>query len=309
MTTTRSPSSLLADALYLEELEQVAQASHHRRRHLAIATVLVVGLHALLLFGVHLTDEASPRAIADTIEVLLLHDTNDSDLSNPEAAYLAQHGQRGSGTSKDVRHAQAPEPVVPQDGDDPEAEQDAAARSGSAEDDRISTQRFGSDGSSSVRESAHSPLVLRRPTDGPSLLDSGSHVALRGTVDADLVAAPDTRSADVAAYLDGWRHRVERVGTAHYPLEVLRRTRLTGGPTVDVNVAANGHLLSARIARSSGHADLDRAALAIVQLAAPFEPFPAYLAAKHELLRLTYEWHFLDGEPQNPTISLPTQAR
>jgi protein TonB len=306
--TARTPSSLLADARYAEDLEQIAQASHHRRRDLAVAALAVVGFHAFLLFGIHLTEDASPRAIADTIEVLLLHDTSESDLSNPEAAYLAQHGQRGSGTSKDVRHAQAPEAVIPAEGDDPTATDAPAAHSGNATEDLVSTQHTGIGASKASRESEHSPLVLSRSKDVPSLLDSGDRVALRGAVDSDLSAAPDTRSSEVAAYLDAWRHRVERVGTAHYPLEVLRRTRLTGGPTVDVSVAANGHLLSARIARSSGHADLDRAALAIVQLAAPFEPFPAYLAAKHASLRLTYEWHFLDGELQNPTISVPTPA-
>ena len=36
-----------------------------------------------------------------------------------------------------------------------------------------------------------------------------------------LIATPSTRQSGLAEYLDGWRRRVERIGTANYPRELL----------------------------------------------------------------------------------------
>jgi periplasmic protein TonB len=36
-----------------------------------------------------------------------------------------------------------------------------------------------------------------------------------------LIATPSTRQSGLAEYLDGWRRRVERIGTANYPTELL----------------------------------------------------------------------------------------
>ena len=53
-----------------------------------------------------------------------------------------------------------------------------------------------------------------------------------------------------------------------------------------MQILANGLLGGAFVKRSSGHAELDQAALAILKLASPFEPFPAELASQHDALRL-----------------------
>ena len=47
--------------------------------------------------------------------------------------------------------------------------------------------------------------------------------------------------------------------------------------------------------RSSGHAELDQAAVGIVRLAAPFDPFAPALRERYPVLRFAYEWQFLDG--------------
>ena len=44
--------------------------------------------------------------------------------------------------------------------------------------------------------------------------------------------------------------------------------------------------------RPSDHAILNSAARRIVELAAPFDPLPAALAAKTDILAITRTWHF-----------------
>ena len=53
-------------------------------------------------------------------------------------------------------------------------------------------------------------------------------------------------------------------------------------------ILADGTLESATIMRSSGSPKLDQAALDILKLASPFDPFPKELAEKYRLLRFKY---------------------
>jgi protein TonB len=108
------------------------------------------------------------------------------------------------------------------------------------------------------------------------------------------VAAPSARQAAVAEYLDRWRRRVERVGTANFPEQFLGN--LSGGrPTLEVLISVDGELEDIVVRHSSGDRALDQAALKILRLAAPFEPLPQNLAAEYGALRFAYDWDFHGG--------------
>ena len=47
--------------------------------------------------------------------------------------------------------------------------------------------------------------------------------------------------------------------------------------------------------RSSGYSELDYAAMNIVRLASPFDPFPSAMRDSYPVLRFAYEWQFLHG--------------
>ena len=64
---------------------------------------------------------------------------------------------------------------------------------------------------------------------------------------------------------------------------------------LEVAIDADGRLTKAEILTSSGYPDLDAAALAILKLASPFDPFPPDLAARYHTLRFAYEWQFSGG--------------
>ena len=74
---------------------------------------------------------------------------------------------------------------------------------------------------------------------------------------------------------------------------------------MEVGIAADGKLDRVLIRRSSGSPELDQAALAILKLASPFDPFPPELAAKYRVLRFAYEWQFSGGRPSTGTVSVP----
>jgi protein TonB len=109
-----------------------------------------------------------------------------------------------------------------------------------------------------------------------------------------LIATPSTRQSDLAEYLDGWRRRVERIGTANYPTELLGNID-AGRPTLEVVIAADGRLDDIVVRRSSGDKALDQAALKILRLAAPFAPLPEEIRKDYDVLRFAYEWDFSAG--------------
>ena len=156
---------------------------------------------------------------------------------------------------------------------------------------------------------AGAPLVLQPLSPEAAGADMGDELRLRGRTERELLVTANTRESSVAVYLHGWRRKIERVGTLIYPLEAAQRAGLTGSPVLEVQLLADGRLGGAWIRRSSGDPELDQASLQILKLAAPYEPFPRTLAARHDALRLVYEWQFLGGEVKDSTVRMPADTR
>ncbi len=100
-----------------------------------------------------------------------------------------------------------------------------------------------------------------------------------------------TQEYKYAAYMDAWRAKVESVGNLNYPSEAKRR-HLTGNLLLDVALNADGSINGISIRRSSGQQLLDDAAIRIVELSAPFAPFPSEIRADLDVLHITRTWKF-----------------
>ncbi|MGH8266801.1 MAG: energy transducer TonB family protein, partial [Steroidobacteraceae bacterium] len=155
----------------------------------------------------------------------------------------------------------------------------------------------------STRASRDRPLLVDEPPVAePGPEDESGPMQLRGPKRDELWITPDTRAAELAPYLDAWRRKVERIGTLNYPT-AARTAGTSASPVVEVGIEANGILDRAVIRRSSGDPGLDQAALAILKLASPFDPFPPELAAKYRVLRFAYAWEFVGGRIRRGSVS------
>jgi protein TonB len=96
-----------------------------------------------------------------------------------------------------------------------------------------------------------------------------------------------------ATYMRQWINRVERIGNLNYP-DQARREKLSGTLILDVVINADGELVKADLRQSSGHQILDDAAKRIVQLAAPYSPFPPKLRQQADVIHITRSWEFLN---------------
>lgn len=94
-----------------------------------------------------------------------------------------------------------------------------------------------------------------------------------------------------ARYVEDWRVKVERVGNLNYP-EAARRQGIHGSLVVTAEINSDGSLEAVHIERSSGSRILDAAAVKIVELSAPFAPFPEEMRRQVDIFGITRTWTF-----------------
>jgi protein TonB len=279
------------------------------RDRLLATLFLVALLHGILILGLTFGGAGGHGNLAPGLEVLLVSDEVPTADRNDSAAYLAQRTQEGSGTAPDARSPRSPAAangVVADANDAAEGETRRIQGSSTDADERV------------VATSAHRLVVrLFADTGAPeadarelhlaareSGRDDVSNVELRGPHRAELLITPDTRESVVAPYLEAWRDKVERIGTLNYPT-AAHHPGLVSNPILEVTIAADGKLAAATVRSSSGSADLDQAAIDILKLASPFDPFPGDLAARYATLRFAYEWQFVAGQVERGTVTAP----
>ena len=270
-------------------------------------------VHAILILGVGFS-YLGESANAPALEITLAQYR--SAVAPEEADFLAQEDQVGSGGAQD---AAAPSTPFASDfnSDDivavrPPTEQrlqqsDAAGR------------HLQTDGGSLAVVATQNPRPDSRPLESrgseprprsgqePSAAELSLAIAsLQAQLDLRrqayakrprryTISSASTRRSEDAAYLDGWRRRIEAVGNLNYP-EEARRRRLYGSLRLLVALSPDGRVQGIRILQSSGHPVLDQSAVHIVNLAAPFAPFPEELRAKADVLEIIRTWRFHEGD-------------
>ena len=105
----------------------------------------------------------------------------------------------------------------------------------------------------------------------------------------------NTKDYKYAAYMEAWRAKVERIGNMNYPNKA-REKELSGNLSLDVSLRQDGTVKEINIRRSSGHDVLDKAAIEIVKLAAPFAPFPTAIKKEVDILHVTRTWKFVNDQ-------------
>jgi protein TonB len=267
-----------------------------------ITTLVLAGLlHGLIVLGVTFTAPASDGdGASQGMEVLLVSDELPEARRNDTATYLSQRTQTGSGNTRERLPAQIPGA----------APAEAAPEGGRAADD-AEEKLLTTTGASRTRLQM---VALPDPAAAPAapaqqqtsaMRAADKNLRLRGEARDELYVTADTRASRLAPYLNSWRLRVERIGTVNYPSAAQRRG-LSGNPIIEVALQRDGKLKSARVQRTSGHPEIDAAALDILRLASPFDPFPPELAREYLTMRFAYEWRFEGSGTAAPgVVTLP----
>lgn len=262
-------------------------------------------LHAILIFGVVFT--APKIALPHVMEVTLAqHRSDDAD---PEADFLADANQRGSGTLERAALLTSPHQSRFQDARlneiQPE-ERQALNQARQVEQKQVVTTR-------DRAERKVRPLEARREREEAAerqaqllaMAEQSDEIAsLQARLAAKkeayakrprvrVVSTVSTRYDRDAAYVDAFRSRVEEVGNKNYPA-LARQKLIYGNVRLMVAILPNGQVKEIVTLKSSGYPVLDEAARQSVRLAAPFQPFPAAIRRDTDVLQIIRTWKFSD---------------
>lgn len=269
------------------------------------AFFVAILLHGVLILGVTFEADVFDRLSNDQLEVVLINGKSD-DLEPSDARYYAQVNQQGSGNTDElVRASSSP------------SQNDAFNNLGQKNQQSVTERELVSDEAmrqylAARKSNKRSALIQVKPDIavatqrlqarlmmvGEQVLAPEENSDATNKITADkkreLVVSINAKETDVANYIGAWINKVERIGTLNYPKELLQKNRKRS-PVVSVSIARDGSIRSAKIVRSSGSAATDQAALRILRLAAPYDPFPNELAIGNDALTFAYEWHFSTG--------------
>lgn len=260
---------------------------------------LAVLLHGVIIMGVSFTpgDEAERSQVATSLEVVLVPE-DPTDRPDPEdARLLASQSLLGSGNTQDEAARTAVEGAMTL-----ERRKARTTDPGQQTGETQATHQLTRPNPDLIASAVPSPDESARMnpanpgSDTPSemLASPDLNTRIPDAEPRQLFVSANTRESRIAAYLEGWKGKVERVGTMNYPSQLVPGA--TGAaPTLEVAVASNGTLREVVILVPSGSARLDQAAMEILRLAAPFEPFPEFLRNEYDVLRFAYQWRFSEG--------------
>jgi len=265
--------------------------------------VLAVALHALAFFGIHFGVSLNPvPRLADTLDVVLVQWRTEE--APDKADYLAQASQKGGGETREKVRPMEPvsgEFPVPDDGPDvqPSVQQATAPEVELRE--IVAVEK---DSASPLRPTTVEQPDMERPNAAQLMQQSQNLASLHAQTTGkrqwksrlprrEFISA-NTKEYEFASYMSGWVAKVERVGNMNYPHE-LRQKKLHGDLILTVGIQQNGTVESIDVKRSSGVPEIDRAAIDIVQMAAPYAPLPDNIADHVDVLHITRTWRFETG--------------
>ena len=114
--------------------------------------------------------------------------------------------------------------------------------------------------------------------------------------------SPSVKSDVAANYMAMWREQVERIGNLNYP-ERARTENISAELVIDVAINPDGSIEAIKLLRRSSHQFLNDAAIRFIELASPFEPFPAELRENTDIIHITRAFHFLNGELTSEAVT------
>lgn len=267
------------------------------QRRLQLALVVSLAVHTGVL-SLESHQQRKPAAAQPALEVVLI---NSQTESAPVAPQLLAQMQMDGGGNDELGHAESP---LPHTGEAPQAVVLEALRERQrqleAEQLRLLTLVEGE-----LAAPAETPPASAWDRDADPGDDDRDQAALLQNAQIAALAqrvrdynarprkhffAPSTSASPYALYVDDWRNRIEAAGTEHYPADA--RGQIYGSLRATVELRADGSVASVDIDVPSEHAVLNQAVRRIVQLAAPFSPFPPEIARETDVLSITRTWHF-----------------
>ncbi len=274
------------------------------KQTIALGILFSLALHAFVMFGIgfSLPDPSQNKNVLQPLEVVLV---NSKSKSRPvKADALAQHNLDGGGNTTDDKRAETPLPSF------------GVGKQFTPEQSTQHLQRLEQQVKKLLTQAKSIHSVPQEHTEkqrldgsnmtGQDLVQRALEIArLEAQIDRDFneyqkmpqrkFVGARTQEYRYAQYIEDWRIKVERIGNLNYPAQA-RQQKIFGKLQLTVSIRANGTLESVEVTKSSGQRILDAAAVRIVNLAAPYAPFPEDIRKDTQILSIVRTWSFTSND-------------
>lgn len=271
-------------------------------KRLRTALIVSLAIHAVLL-TVHFKFPAIDpfRHVAPALEVVLV---NSRSASKPvKADAVAQADLDGGGNTPRAMRATTNLPMIADSSADPQVQVAARRVQQLEQEAQRLMARIGERGA----PTSHTTLPMEQliKADLEKMTDVSSEAQRIARLEAEIAkqwqayqempkrtfVGSRTTGAVYAEYVDQWRQKIERIGTANFPAEARARQEF-GTVLVTVAIRADGSVEKIEIDRSSGSDVLDEAVRRIVELSTPYQAFPPKVQQETDVLHITRTWSF-----------------
>lgn len=282
-----------------------AISSTSERSLLPLTLSSAAALHAaLILFtGFDFELGKSTPDTLPTLEITLVHHST-PDVPD-KADKLAQVNQEGGGEQESPRDAKSPASRLreaPDSGLTQQAQEAAAPQPQPPKRPSQLTTRSTTPARTAPDTQSPAKTQPHRLPDARTLISRSMELARLSAEIAETIETSAekprhkylgarTQAYKYALYMEAWRSKVEHIGDLNYPLGERGR-KLAGDLRLDVALRADGDVHAIKLLRSSGNEQLDRSAIEIVRLAAPFAPFPDDIREETDILHIVRTWQF-----------------
>lgn len=286
--------------------QKIAEAIHTFRsdRVLSLSVLLAVAVHLIFIFAITFVAPADSSSIMQDIALAV----TESKDKNPDADYLAQSNQQGSGVLRAAHRLTSP--VQNQNQNQEISVQNVTISIQEQKEQPIEASRAGertltTTASWKVKAQEEKNQQARKQRKQQN--QQASMASMIATLEAQYsnkkqeysrstnvhtVDSVSTRYDSSAQYMNQFRRKVEKVGNRNYPAEA-RRLGLKGDVRLMVILLPDGSIRAIRLLKSSGSHLLDKTAKESVRHGAPYGHFDKAMKDYSEL-RIIRTWRFSD---------------
>jgi protein TonB len=295
---------------------------------LSVTIFIATIVHIIAIYGISFVQPKTTKPLNTTMEIIIVPTRNPQ--TPKDADYIAQANQQGGGKKSPAQRpttlTEAPFPeLTTQIAVTPLPQQITGATPQEQEVEWFATPQnstqtvpqWHEETLDNTQPGNDSQSILTQEVINENTLLINAHFAKLASLQAELDEKfnaytkrlrrkhiyANTKEDKYARYMALWRRKVQEIGNANYP-DKAREEKLSGNLVLDVAINLDGTIREVKVIKPSKYKLLDEAAIRIVHLAAPFEPFSSEIRQEIDILHITRTWEFSYDTFNSPKISL-----
>ena len=281
--------------------------SLYKNNILKLSILLSFVLHFLAIQLIHFKPIKPFQNKLSQIEVVL---TNSKDNHQVDADVVGQSNSNKGGNIEKDAHKKSPLPIITENKNtfqlNNRGDQPAVGKASSPSQEKTVKKEAPNLNEPKAIQQPKETNVINKSISKEDILASANEISASDAALSNQVSnfekqprrkyiGARTKEYKYALYAEAWRQKVETLGNMNYP-EEAREKKFSGQLRMTVSLKPDGRIDNIEINQSSGFKILDDAAKRIVELGAPYAPFPEDIRKEVDILSITRTWTFSKDE-------------